>query len=150
MAYQPIPQMDERLVTHFWNAVQKAEEGCWLWKRAVSVNGGYGVFSINCKQFRAHRVAYSLTHGSLRPDMSLDHLCRNTKCVNPAHLEAVSIGTNVLRGNAPTAINARKTNCKNGHAFSESNTALIRRKDGGISRRCRICAASTLRKLRAA
>lgn len=48
----------------------------------------------------AHRYYYEQAHGipvgSL--DSDLDHLCRNRACVNPDHLEPISRGENVRRG----------------------------------------------------
>lgn len=39
------------------------------------------------RAYRAHQVAYVLTHGSVPKNKELDHLCRNKLCVNPKHLE---------------------------------------------------------------
>jgi hypothetical protein len=84
---------------------------------------------------QAHRYAYEERHGAIPPGMTLDHLCRNPSCVNPDHLEAVTHRTNVLRGNAPPAICARRTHCPQGHPYTEANTAYL--KSG--ARRCREC-----------
>lgn len=75
-------------------------------------------------------------------DIQLDHLCvkngtGNRKCANPDHLEKVTGKVNTLRGMGPTAINKRKTRCKNGHELNDTNTYI--RKDDG-ARDCRICA----------
>lgn len=62
-----------------------------------------------------HRVSYQEFNGPILPGLVIDHLCRNKKCVNPKHLEAITSGENVLRGVGPTAMNARKTHCMRGH-----------------------------------
>lgn len=58
--------------------------------------------------------------------MVLDHLCRVRGCVNPAHLEIVDNTTNILRGEGPTAQNARKTHCKRGHELNAENVRVCR------------------------
>jgi hypothetical protein len=55
--------------------------------------------------------------------------------VNWDHLEAVTKRENVLRGVGATAVNARRTHCKNGHPFNVGNT--YRAPGGG--RHCRSC-----------
>lgn len=67
--------------------------------------------------------------------LELDHLCRNRRCCRPDHLEPVTHKENVLRGMAPSAINARKTHCKRGHEFTAEN---IYPSPDGV-RRCREC-----------
>ena len=79
-------------------------------------------------------MAWCLTHGDPTPGLTLDHLCRNPPCVNPDHMEEVTMRTNVLRGNTGPARNVVKTHCPRGHAFSEHGIAYP---SGG--RRCRLC-----------
>lgn len=94
---------------------------CWEWVGRWKTNRGYGLFYLNGKNVKAHRLSYRMFKGSIPNHLELDHLCRNTSCVNPEHLEAVSHKENILRGNCPTAINARKTHCKRGHALVKDN-----------------------------
>ena len=113
--------------------VAEANSGCWIWRSANS--GGYGNFSVNKKQYRAHRVIYELLKSPIPQDMTLDHLCRNRICVNPNHLEPVSRRENILRGIGLAAKNGKKSHCLKGHPFDEFNTYLP--KDG--SRQCKTC-----------
>lgn len=118
----------------FWAKVYIAD-GCWLWA-AHRNNKGYGVFSPAWDiRVYAHRWSYEQAKGPVPEGLELDHLCRNPACVNPDHLEAVTHRENILRSEAPTAINAAKTHCINGHAFDLENTFL--RAGGG--RQCRAC-----------
>ena len=127
--------------TRFWAKAAPADErGCRLWTGATDGGGRYGGFWDGGKVVRAHRWAYEQQHGPVPDDLVLDHLCRVTLCVNPDHLQPVTQQVNVLRGEAPSAINARKTHCAAGHPLSGDN--LIERPTG---RDCRVCARARAR-----
>jgi hypothetical protein len=100
----------------FWQNVLVVEN-CWEWIGPRNGNG-YGLMSINNVTRGAHRRAWELFRGPIPADMTIDHLCRNRGCVNPNHLEVVSFRTNVLRGNGPTAKNARSETCIRGHQYA--------------------------------
>lgn len=72
--------------------------GCWVWHGARSPLG-YGKISINTRLAAAHRVAWALYVGPIPEGMTLDHLCRRRECVNPEHLEVVTVGENSRRRN---------------------------------------------------
>lgn len=105
------------------------ESGCWIYTGPIS-QGGYGRLG---KEY-AHRIMYEAIHGEIPPGLDIDHLCRNRRCCNPQHLEAVTRRENLLRGMGWTAINARKTHCKRGHEFTDENT-----RHDGRGRQCRAC-----------
>jgi hypothetical protein len=65
----------------------------------------------------------------------VDHLCRNRACVCPDHLEAVTLRTNLLRGDTVTARNSTVAACPKGHLYSGDN---LRTDDNGW-RHCRSC-----------
>lgn len=112
------------------------ETGCWEWRSTI-LRTGYpqiGAGGAGCKTLLAHRVAYELFVGPIPEGLTIDHLCRVRHCVNPAHLEAVTLRENVLRGDTPAAKNSMKTHCINGHPFNEVNTYM-----NGRSRACRAC-----------
>lgn len=119
----------------FWSKVKKTDL-CWLWTagRFPSSCGYYGCFRADGRNIRAHRYAYELLVGPIPEGLQLDHLCRNTLCVNPDHLEPVTARENNMRGFGVGAEHARKTHCHRGHPFSDENTR-INPKDGR-----RICA----------
>jgi hypothetical protein len=114
------------------------ESGCHLWVGAVNEKG-YGLFSLNGRRVRAHRVAYEKTKGPIPPEKQIDHLCRVPCCVNPNHLELVTSRENTLRGYGPTALHMRKTHCRNGHPLSGSNLSITKNGKKGLFRRCLIC-----------
>lgn len=125
----------------FWSKVDKSGD-CWEWTAATS--GGYGRFGMDGRSWRAHRVAYILILGEFPEGLELDHLCRNKRCVNPAHLEPVTHHVNVLRGECPSARRARRTLCIRGHALGP-----VRAYPSGAKRQCDICEAERRSRRRA-
>ena len=70
---------------------------CWLWVGALN-NKGYAVCSFASRRWYVHRLLYTLDRGAIGSGLELDHLCRNTNCVNPLHVEPVSHAVNTRRG----------------------------------------------------
>jgi hypothetical protein len=135
----------------FWLYVTRGSvDECWEWRGCRQ--RGYGIFGVGVKTLRAYRWLYELERGPIPEGRQLDHLCRNRACVNPAHLEPVTRKQNILRGECPSAVNARKTHCVNGHHLSGANVKMKRQsnKRGGYFRRCRLCSRNETRKRRAA
>jgi len=136
-AEQPKPRKGPKprpLADRFWEKVDKSGD-CWLWTAACYPNG-YGLFNIrNRSTALAHRVAYELSVGPIPEGLVIDHLCRNVRCVNPAHLEPVTMRENLLRGEGPSARAAKATHCPKGHPYSGSNLYV---KPNG-HRECRAC-----------
>jgi hypothetical protein len=121
----------------FWEKVSKTES-CWLWASTISKgggSGGYAMFWYEGRPRLAHRWIYERMYGVVAKELTLDHLCRVRHCVNPAHLEPVTHRENVLRGKSFAAVNARKTHCVHGHAYTPANTVKI----GKRGRWCRVC-----------
>lgn len=114
-----------------------SEVGCWQWMKSQK-GGGYGAFSVDGRSWRAHRWAYETLVGPIAEGLTLDHLCRNRLCVNPAHLEPVTSGENTRRGRAARS---RSTHCLRGHPFDEVNTR-IESNGRYMKRSCRICRAA--------
>lgn len=124
----------------FWSKVDRDEsdgDACWTWigtKNAV----GYGRFKTGGRKIYAHRFAYETFVGPIPADrLQIDHRCNNPSCVNPDHLAPATPRENTLRGNAVTAINARKTHCPRSHPYAGPNLYV---KPNG-DRCCRACRA---------
>lgn len=93
-------QFDPKLV--FMANVHKGEDeeaDCWEWLGSKD-RKGYGKARWKGRFVQAHRISWEIHHGAPPdPDLTLDHIekCRNTSCVNPAHLEEVTREENVRR-----------------------------------------------------
>ncbi len=110
---------------------------CWPWL-AYTNPAGYGRVAVpgRGKQY-VHRIAYELAHGAIPDGLTVDHLCRNRGCCNPAHLEAVTRADNIRRGGK-----SLQTHCIHGHSLAD---AYVDRRAGGISRKCRPCHVQRVR-----
>ena len=128
----------------FWRHTKQVGD-CLEWQ-AQRLPSGYGVFNKSganrklWKKVLAHRFAYELTFGKIPDGLTIDHLCRNVSCVNPYHLEVITMRENILRGNGLSAIAARRETCVNGHPYTPENTYYYRG-----WRNCRICRAKQMK-----
>lgn len=111
-------------------------DGCWEWPGACGNGGKYGWTSVwiteeGRRQTKwTHRLAYEILVGPIPDGMTLDHLCYNTRCMNPAHLEPCTRAENVRR-----ARKRRDTGmCKRGHPLVEGNLYKNAR-----ARECKTC-----------
>lgn len=135
----------EPIEVRFLRKVVYAENGCWVWQGSCAING-YGQFTWESgkRQVVAHRAAYELFVGPIPHGLVLDHLCRNRACVNPKHLEPVTLFENSRRANLNQS-RPLATHCKRGHEYTTETTWV--RKNG--RRHCRICARETNRRAQA-
>lgn len=121
---------------------QRGHEDCWPWLGNIALTG-YGRISIGNRLQYAHRIAYTLAKGPILGGLTIDHLCRNRACVNPAHLEMVTLSENIRRAglHGIAAIHAVKDTCPQGHPYDGLYVHSGRRQ-----RTCRTCAREANRR----
>jgi len=127
---------------------------CWTWRGSKPQRGYARIaaprqFCSVREQVSVHRLAYQMLAGEIPAGLTIDHLCRNTLCCNPAHLEPVTKGENtrriprevrragamkmlVTRG-IPRALPGGR--CAKGHEYTPENSTPLR--NGAV--RCRTC-----------
>lgn len=103
--------------------------GCWEWTASCGSHG-YGQFWTGVSNDLAHRASYIVAVGPIPDGLQIDHLCRNRKCINPEHLEAVTQQENMRR-----ASEAQTACRKAGHPFTPENTIITT----AGHRKCRTC-----------
>lgn len=113
---------------------------CWLWTGGIAGkpdNTGqfYGKFWFSGKSVLAHRFSYEYLVGPIPSGYTIDHLCGIRLCVNPAHLEAVTMKENIGRGTGVAAVNKVKTHCIRGHEYTPENT--MKQPRGRMCKTCR-------------
>jgi hypothetical protein len=132
------------IIGRFRAKVAVDSNGCWIWQ-ASKLKSGYGLFTNeNRKTVTAHRWIWEYTHGAIPDEMVIDHICRNTSCVNPKHLQVITQSENIKR--SLTVIRrSERTHCRNGHEFTPQNTKYV---TGQRGRRCGICAKQSVKRAR--
>lgn len=132
-----------------WAADKYVASGdCWEWSGRLDKDG-YGVcgkFVGSVKHQRAHRAFYHIFKGDIPDQLEVDHICRNRKCVNPEHLQAI---TGIENRRRSPHRNRRKTHCKRGHPLTGEHLHIEYDYLGRSSRRCRTCSAILQKQRRA-
>jgi hypothetical protein len=71
------------IAERFWAKVDTSSS-CWLW--TAGTDGRYGLFHLDGRSVKAHRVSWELENGPLPAAASVLHFCDVTLCVRPTHL----------------------------------------------------------------
>ncbi len=129
-------------------AANQDNNGCWKWDGPCrgGVDGNrYSGVQFRGKTWYVHRLVYAIFNGDLMDGKQIDHLCRNRRCVNPAHLEQVEGIENWRRGMSVTRQKQMQTHCKHGHELTPDNTYIHRRHNRRDARECRTCSLTARR-----
>lgn len=118
-----------------------SDTGCWIWKGSFGgfdahEKHAYGRFWFMEKNVMAHRFSYEFIGGKeIQKGNVIDHLCKNPRCVNPNHLESITLYENSIRTSSAYGQNAAKTHCIRNHPLSGRNLYVA--KNG--TRKCKEC-----------
>lgn len=128
-------KVPEKVINSIFNNANVGEvTECWEWNKSIGSHGygqvGWTLAGGVSVGTTAHRIAWIATNGLIPEGMTIDHLCRNKKCINPSHLRLLTNEENA-RGNSHTL----KTHCPAKHEYSGSNLYV----DPSGHRRCRKC-----------
>lgn len=121
------------LEDRLWEKACESSDGCWIWQGSRNPVG-YGQIRAPGRRgalLAAHRVAYEFVVGLIPAGLTIDHLCRNTSCINPAHMEPVTLRENIRRGAAV------QTHCKYGHPLD--GRMRDKKMRSGWARYCKTC-----------
>lgn len=126
--------------------------GCWVWGGSKDKDG-YGKVRVKFPNGRvaylAHRMTFMHFVGDIPDGKEVDHICKNTSCINPAHLRLLTHRENVEAGDYKTHHrNAVKTHCIHGHALTAENIRIQRHKNT-VMRHCKLCAKDRSKKYNA-
>lgn len=122
-------QIRESNTSRLINLMSPHENGCWEWL-GHRTKEGYGSMYASGRGpagngYKASRMSHELFVGPIPAGLQVDHICTNTGCVNPDHLESVTNDENQRR----RAL--RATHCRRGHPVEP----LV----NGRRKRCGIC-----------
>lgn len=111
--------------------IGETDTGCWQWQPSTGSHG-YGNAYNGTTVVLAHRMSFEAFRGPILNDLTVDHICRNRTCVNPAHMRLMA-----NLDNAKDNGMSSRTHCPHGHAYDDENTYRCPTKG---HRRCRACA----------
>lgn len=136
----PVPErVAQRAITN----IDKRSDGCWISRYSVMSTGyaqiGWYVPHSQRRPDRngqnetvlVHRAAWVAVNGQVPLGMTIDHLCKERRCVNPEHLRLL-----------PNFENARRIDgmdwpmgfCANGHSADRLRSVLGKRNKAGNPR----------------
>lgn len=132
----PVPM---RVARRAYERVAVDDHGCWISTYSVASHGYAQVGwqdGGNRHTVLAHKAAWVFINGQMPLGMTIDHMCKSRRCVNPEHLRLLPNYENARRvagGDWPLGY------CANGHPNSARTDRLVSDRRGG-NRTGSICA----------
>jgi len=90
--------------------VTVTSDGCWEWNGSMSKgkNGGrYPLHKVQGKNVQIHRIVLEAKHQQSLGTQVAHHMCANSECCNPDHLQPVTHRENIAEMNARQSLLAR-------------------------------------------
>jgi hypothetical protein len=120
-------------------SVTVTDKGCWEWTKWRNPQWHYGEVCYRGKNWRVHRLLWTITKGDIPVGHVLCHRCDNPPCCNPEHLFVGNDADNVLdRMRKGRDHHSNLTECPHGHPYSGDNLIV----DNRGFRHCRTCTAA--------
>lgn len=82
-----------KIMVRFFDKIFVSPNGCWIWTGSLDTNG-YGKFKLNGKSRSVHRISYAFFNREIPEGMTVNHTCCKRCCVNPDHLELMTMSEN--------------------------------------------------------
>ncbi len=112
----PIPPPTVESLRRILSKLNLPDE-CWEWAGTWR-SDGYSNMGIGRKNYYVHRLMFQWFKHDIPDGLVIDHLCKNKRCVNPNHLEATDMKTNVGRA-------LRRAYCRRGHPQIPENRYTV-------------------------
>lgn len=152
----PNKPANERLYPRFEARVEKrGPEECWWWLGAIAQPKQlcYGTVwgadrpGSPPRKAGAHRMAYTYWVGEIPQGMTVDHICFNTLCCNPAHLRLLTHRENAAR-HAPGWYDNTRNRPRKPISLACSGCGEVRVLDRNGKLYCRSCSRDRMRRIR--
>lgn len=113
-----------RLLEAIEQRAVKQASGCWVWPR---IRDGYPTQNIGGKWVAVHRVVLEAKHSAPLGTQAAHHICANTTCVNPEHLQPVTHRENTAEMLARHAYLSRISELESALAAVDPSHPLLNR-----------------------
>lgn len=133
-------EVPARVALRAYTNADEQPNGCWISRYSVSTHGyaqiGWSVpkheqrGNSRHEMVLAHRASWVHIHGQVPIGMTIDHACKERRCVNPAHLRLMSNRENARRNQGD---DFREGFCRRGHPDS-MRVPVTRRTKAGMRR----------------
>jgi len=101
--YSNVVHADATLAERIERHSEPGPNGCINWTGALA-HRGHGQMGMRGRRGYVHRFVWEAAHGTIPAGIVIDHMCRNPRCVNIEHLQAVTPKQNNENRSGPSRI----------------------------------------------